>query len=79
MLLLILLIAIPVLLWIALRDQNEGTPEEMAANPELNTQIWEVHYKRLQVYKRSKYRGMGVHGIARHLHDTASGNRNYRH
>ena len=81
MLLLILLIAIPVLLWIALRDQNEGTPEEMAANPELNTQIWEVHYKRLQVYKRSKYRGewefMGPRGGIYTI--TASGNRNYRH
>ena len=57
MLLLVLLIGIPVLLWIAFRDQNEGTPEEMAANPELNTLIREIHYKRLQAYKRSKYRG----------------------
>ncbi len=85
MLLLILLITIPVLfvglIWIACSERNEGTPEEMAANPELNTQIWEIHYKRLQTYKRSKYRGqweyMGPRGGIYTI--TASGNRNYRY
>ena len=80
-----LLIAIPVLLvalvWIACSERNEGTLEEMAADPKLNTQIWELHYKRLEEHGRSKYRGqweyMGPRGGIYTI--TASGNRNYRY
>ena len=69
------------LVWYFLRPKNEGTPQEMAENPELNTQIWEIHYKRLNDYGKSKYRGeweyMGPRGGIYTI--TASGNRNYRY
>ena len=79
------LIAIPllliVLLWIACSERNEGTLEEMEANPKLNTQIWELHFKRLQEHGRSKYRGrwehMGPRGGIYTI--TASGNRNFKY
>ena len=69
------------LAWYFFRPKNEGTPEEMAADPNLNTQIWEVHYKRLKDHGKSKYRGeweyMGPRGGIYTI--TASGNRNYRY
>lgn len=60
--------------------QNKGTYTEMAANPDLNTQDFQLHYKRLTEFGHSKYNGeteyMGPRGGIYTI--TASGNRNYR-
>ena len=60
--------------------KDKGTPEERANNPDLNTQDFDLHWKRLQRFGRSKYNGemnyMGPRGGIYTI--TASGNRNYR-
>ena len=60
--------------------QDQGSPSEMASNPNLNTQDYQLHYKRLQEFGHSKYNGemefMGPRGGIYTI--TASGNRNYR-
>ena len=60
--------------------KDEGSYEEMAADPALNTEIWDLHYSRLKRFGYSKFHGQtefmgprgGIYTIA------ASGNRNYR-
>ena len=60
--------------------QNQGTYPEMAADPDLNTQDWDLHWERLNKFGHSKYNGetlfMGPRGGIYTI--TASGNRNYR-
>ena len=60
--------------------QNQGTYAEMAADPDLNTQDIELHFKRLKEFGHSMYNGetvfMGPRGGIYTI--TASGNRNYR-
>ena len=60
--------------------QNQGTYAEMAADPDLNTQDIELHFKRLKEFGHSMYNGetefMGPRGGIYTI--TASGNSNYR-
>lgn len=60
--------------------QDQGTYTEMAADPDLNTQNYELHYERLVRFRRSMYNGemvfMGPRGGTYTI--TASGNRSYR-
>jgi hypothetical protein len=59
--LLFLLVALPCLLFMvigAASDRfDEGTPDQLAANPNLNTKNWELHWQRLRTHGSSKYRG----------------------
>lgn len=60
--------------------QDQGSPSEMAADPKLNTQDYQLHYNRLLEFGYSNYNGetefMGPRGGIYTI--TASGNRNYR-
>ena len=60
--------------------QDQGSTSEMAADPYLNTQDYQLHFKRLQEFGYSNYNGeteyMGPRGGIYTI--TASGNRNYR-
>ena len=60
--------------------QDEGTRSEMKADPDLNTQDFKLHMKRLKKFGHSKFDGetefMGPRGGIYTI--TASGNRNYR-
>jgi len=60
--------------------QNQGSYAEMAAEPDLNMQDIELHFKRLKEFRHSMYNGetvfMGPRGGIYTI--TASGNRNYR-
>ena len=60
---------------------EEGTLEERERNPSLNTNDWDLHWKRLDRFEYSKYEGEtyfkgkrgGIYTI------TANGNRNYKY
>ena len=60
---------------------EEGTLEEWKRNPSLNTNDWDLHWKRLNRFEYSKYEGEkyfkgkrgGIYTI------TANGNRNYKY
>ena len=60
---------------------EEGTLEERKRNPSLNTNDWDLHWKRLNRFEYSKYEGKtyfkgkrgGIYTI------TANGNRNYKY
>ena len=60
--------------------QNQGTYAEMAADPDLNTQDWDLHWERLNKFGHSIYNGetefMGPRGGIYTI--TASDNPNYR-
>ncbi|EHA60525.1 hypothetical protein [Synechococcus sp. WH 8016] len=60
--------------------QNQGTEAEMLADPDLNTQDFQLHWKRLEMFGHSKYNGeteyMGPRGGVYKY--TASGHKNYR-
>ena len=60
---------------------EEGTLEKRERNPSLNTNDWDLHWKRLNRFEYSKYQGEtyfkgkrgGIYTI------TANGNRNYKY
>ncbi len=60
---------------------EEGTLEERERNPSLNTNDWDLHWKRLDRFEYSKYEGetyfKGKRGGI--YTSTANGNRNYKY
>lgn len=59
--LLFLLLALPCLLFLVIsaasENFDEGSTEQLRANPNLNTKNWELHWERLRAHGVSKYRG----------------------
>ena len=77
------LIAVFIIIFILaiLPPLEEGTLEERKRNPSFNTNNWDLHWKRLNRFEYSKYKGEtyfkgkrgGIYTI------TANGNRNYKY
>ena len=71
------------LIWVlseVLKNSEQGTYEEREFNPDLNTNDFDQHWRRLNRYKMSTYRGEMIYmgpkgGIYTY---TANGNKNYR-
>jgi len=41
----------------AIFGREEGTLEQRKSNPSLNTGNWDLHQRRLSIYKHSKFKG----------------------
>ena len=78
------IIAVFAIIWAIFENLGaveEGTLEERERNPSLNTNDWDLHWKRLDRFEYSKYEGEtyfkgkrgGIYTI------TANGNRNYKY